>query len=127
MPLRIRSRPGRRLTMRDRVLSLLGLAAKAGKIESGNFAAEKAVKGFRAYLVILAEDAQKNTEKSFGNMCSFYEVPLRHHGTKESLGNAIGKEYRSCVAVTDKGFAESMIKLLGSEEERGCNGENENQ
>lgn len=113
--------------MQDRVLSLLGLAARAGRIESGHFAVEKAVKSFRAYLVILAGDAQKNTEKSFGNMCLFYEVPMRHYGSREALGHAIGKEYRSCIAVTDRGFAESMIKLLGSGEERGCNGENENQ
>ena len=113
--------------MQDRVLSLLGLAAKAGRIESGGFAAEKAVKSFRAFLVILAGDAQKNTAKRFGDMCTFYEVPLRRYGTRESLGHAIGKEYRSCLAVTDRGFAESMKKLLGSGEERGCNGEDENQ
>ena len=38
-------------------LSLLGLAAKAGKIVSGEFATENAVKAGKAFLVLTAEDA----------------------------------------------------------------------
>ena len=43
----------------DRLLSLLGIAQKAGKLESGSFLCEKAIKGKNAKLVIVAEDAQK--------------------------------------------------------------------
>ena len=32
------------MTQRDRVLSMLGMAARAGRIESGEFSTEKAVK-----------------------------------------------------------------------------------
>ena len=45
----------------DRVLSLLGIAQKAGKVVSGGFLCEDAIKSREAVLVILAEDAQKNT------------------------------------------------------------------
>ena len=38
----------------DRVLSLLGIAQKAGKVESGGFLCENAVKARKAKLVILA-------------------------------------------------------------------------
>ena len=38
-------------------LSMLGLAMKAGKVSSGEFATEQAVKSGSAYLVILAETA----------------------------------------------------------------------
>ena len=41
----------------DRVLNLIGLAQKAGKVVSGEFMTEKAVKTGEAALVILAEDA----------------------------------------------------------------------
>ena len=41
----------------DRVLSMLGIAAKAGSVASGEFSTEKAVKEGKAYLVIVAEDA----------------------------------------------------------------------
>ena len=71
---------------------LIGLSMKAGKIASGEFAVEKAVKQGTAYLVILAEDASGNTEKKFRNMCSYYRVPLVRFLDKESLGAAIGRD-----------------------------------
>ena len=75
------------MTQRDRVLSMLGMAARAGKIESGEFSTEKAVKSGRGRLVIVAEDASGNTKKMFTNMCKYYEVPLVVFGTKEELGH----------------------------------------
>ena len=98
--------------MQDRVLSMLGLAAHAGALDSGGFAVEKSVKSLKAELVIISADAKKNTVKQFTNMCAFYEVPLRFYGTKESLGHAIGRGERSSVAVNNKGFAKSLLKLL---------------
>ncbi|KIR01518.1 ribosomal protein L7Ae family protein [Lachnospiraceae bacterium TWA4] len=96
----------------DKVLSLLGLSKKAGKIESGNFCVEKAVKAGKAYLVLIANDASANTKKDIENMCSYYEVPWKFYGDKDSLGTAIGNEYRVCVALTDEGFAKAIEKLL---------------
>lgn len=55
--------------MNDKVISLLGLAERAGKIASGEFAAEKAVKTGKARLIIVAEDASDNTKKKFSDMC----------------------------------------------------------
>lgn len=98
--------------MQDNVLSALGLAEKAGKLESGNFLTEKAVKSRRARLVILASDAKKNTVKSLSDKCTYYKIPLYYYGTKEQLGHAIGKEERSCLAVTDPGFAKMILKKI---------------
>ena len=58
----------------DRVLSMLGIAAKAGSVASGEFSTEKAVKEGRAYLVIVAQDASDNTKKMFRNMTDFYRT-----------------------------------------------------
>lgn len=55
----------------NRVLSLIGLATKAGKTVSGEFSTEKSVKTGKGLLVIVAEDASENTKKKFRNMCSF--------------------------------------------------------
>lgn len=97
---------------RDQVLSMLGLAARSRNVVSGGFATEEAVKSGKAYLVILAEDASDNTRKKYSNMCEFYEVPCEYYSIKETLGHAIGKEERSCLAVTDAGFADSIQKHL---------------
>lgn len=104
----------------DKVLSLLGLAQKAGRIKSGAFATTDAVKSGKAWLVIVAKDASDNTKKEFINMCAFYEVPYWEYGTKDDLGRAIGKDERSSVAVCDEGFAHSLEKFQsnGLEEER---------
>ena len=99
----------------DKALAMIGLAQKAGKIVSGEFATEKAVKTGKAALVIVAGDASENTKKMFTNMCAFYKVPLRIYGTKETLGRAMGKEYRASIALLDRGFAGSVLKLINPE------------
>lgn len=98
--------------MQDRVFSLLGLAAKAGKVAAGGFSAEEAVKSRKARLVLIAEDAQANTVKKFTDKCTFYKIPFRFYGTKETLGHSVGRESRACVAVTDRGFADSILGKL---------------
>lgn len=96
----------------NRIDSMLGLAAKAGRLKSGLYLCEEAIKKGKAYLVIVSEDAKTNTVKTLKDKCGFYHVPMRQYGTKNSLGDCIGKELRSCIVVTDKGFAEHIIKLI---------------
>lgn len=96
----------------NKIYSLLGLAMKAGKVVSGEFATDKSVKEGTAFLVLVSEDASGNTKKKFSNTCEFYEVPRYFYGTKDELGHAIGKEMRSSLAITDEGFAKSLIKHL---------------
>lgn len=94
---------------------MLGLAVKAGRVASGEFSTEKAVKSRKAFLVIVADDASENTKKMFRNMCSFYHVPLYFYADKERLGHCIGKQYRASLAVTEEGFSkslESKLKIL---------------
>ncbi len=107
---------------------MLGLAAKAGKIASGEFATEKCVKSRAAYVVIVSEDASDNTKKLFSNKCKSYKVPRYFFGTKEELGHAIGRAARTSLAVTDKNFAELILSHLeksgnreGEEEKNGKN------
>ena len=99
-----------------KALSLLSLATKAGKTKSGEFLTEKEVKEGRACLVIVAGDASDNTKKKFQNMCDFYEVPIYFYGDKDTLGHAMGKEFRASLAVTDAGFAKGIRKHLDTEE-----------
>lgn len=96
----------------NKTLSLLGLATRAGKVVSGEFSAENAVKSGKAALVIVAEDASDNTKKLFSDKCSFYKIPVYQYGTKETLGHAIGKAMRASVAVLDEGFAKAIITHL---------------
>ncbi|MGI6012314.1 MAG: L7Ae/L30e/S12e/Gadd45 family ribosomal protein [Ruminococcus sp.] len=103
-----------------KVLSLVGLAAKAGKVASGEFSTEKAVKTKKAYLVIVAEEASGNTKKKFQNMCIYYKVPCYFFGEKESLGKAIGKEFRASLAILDENLGKAVEgQLLKVAEQKG--------
>lgn len=95
-----------------KIYSMLGLAARAGRLVSGEFATDKSVKSGKAWLVIVTQDASDNTKKMFSNMCEFYKVPRYFFGTKDELGHAIGKVVRSSLAITDENFAKSIIELL---------------
>lgn len=98
-----------------KVLGTLGLAMKAGCVASGEFMTEKAIRDGMAYLVIVAEDASANTKKNFSDSCAYYKVPYAEFGDKDTLGNAIGKEFRASLAVMDKGFATSIGKNINLE------------
>lgn len=96
----------------NRVLAMVGMAMKAGRVVSGEFSTEKAVKEGKVFLVIVSEAASDNTKKKFRNMCTYYEVPMYIYGTKEELGHSMGKEFRASLAVTEEGFAKSIEKRL---------------
>ena len=104
--------------MTDRVLSMLGIAAKSRSVVSGEFATEKAVKTGKAFLVIVSEEASDNTKEMFTNMTSFDEVPRYFYGSKEDLGRCIGKQFRASLAVTDENLAKAVeSKLLAGKTE----------
>ena len=97
----------------DRILNLLGLAQRAGKLSSGDFIVEKAMKKKTPNLVLLAGDCAANNEKKYIQLAELHHIPLRKVGSKETLGAAIGKEVRVVVAVEDDGFAKALLKEIG--------------
>lgn len=96
----------------DRVLNQISIAMKAGKLASGEFACEEAIKDGSGFLCIIASDASDNTKKSFSNSCDFYNVKLVEYGTKESLGHAIGKEFRASIVVRDENLSLSILNKM---------------
>ena len=100
----------------NKVLSLIGLATKAGKPASGEFLTEREVKSGKAALVIVAGDASENTKKKFRNMCDYYKVPIYFYEDKDTLGHAMGKQFRASLAVLDEGFAKGIRKHLDTED-----------
>lgn len=95
-----------------KTLNLIGLATKAGKVVSGEFSTEKAVKNGKACLVIVSAEASDNTKNMFLNMCTYYKVPNYFFGMKDELGHAMGKEMRASLAVLDHGFAKAIVKQM---------------
>ena len=77
---------------------------------------ESVTKSGKAALVIVAKDASDNTKKKFQNMCEFYKVPICFYGDKDTLGHAMGKEFRASLAILDEGFAKGIRKQLGAKD-----------
>lgn len=106
-------------SLTDKVYGLLGLAMKAGAVKSGEFAAEQSLKGRKACLVAVPEDASDNTKKKFRNMAAFRKVPYYEFGTKEALGHALGRQERSSLSIEDPGFASALMKYLDGGSDNG--------
>ena len=100
-----------------KIMGLLSLATKAGKTASGEFCTEREVKSGGAALVIVAGDASDNTKKKFKNMCDYYHVPICFYRDKDTLGHAMGKEFRASLAILDEGFAKGIRKHMDTEDD----------
>ena len=100
------------MTDKNKVFSMIGLATRARKVVSGEFSTEKSVKSGRSHMVIVSEEASDNTKKMFTNMCTYYHVPGCFFGKKEELGHSMGKEFRASLAITDEGFAKTLVKQM---------------
>jgi ribosomal protein L7Ae-like RNA K-turn-binding protein len=102
----------------DRILSLISLATKAGKVISGEQLCEEAMKNKRAHIVIVADDCSTRTKERFKGMGEYHGVDVIFYSNKEELGKYVGKAFRAVVAICDEGFAKSLRGKLASEDNR---------
>ena len=99
---------------RNKVLSFIGICMKSGKVVSGEFSVDKAVKARQACLVIVADDVSANSRKHYTDMCRYYDTPICFISSKEELGRALGKEYRASLAVLDENMAKALSAKIES-------------
>ena len=102
----------------DKVLGMLGLAKKAGRLEVGEEPVGGAARARDARLILVAQDAADNTIRRVrhfadAGQCLWVKIPA----TKDELGRAVGRTSCAMVAVTDIGFAEAAAKKLAAVDE----------
>lgn len=95
----------------NKILNLIGLAKRAGKLITGEELTVKAIQADRAQLVFLASDASKNLNKKIADKARTYDVHVIQIFSENELSRAIGAN-RKVVAVVDDGFAKKMESLL---------------
>lgn len=95
-----------------KVLGLIGIAKKAGKIVTGTEMTLEAVKSGNkknsVRLLLCSADASENTIKKLKNAAEYYKVPLYTLGTDmEELARITGNRGGeiSVVGILDEGFA----------------------
>ena len=94
----------------NNVAFALGLAQKAGKVASGDFAVRSALKSGKAKLLIVAADAARNSKKDMYYLAEVAGVEVVELLTRDELGYAIGKAKRTAVVITDTNFAKMINK-----------------
>ena len=93
-----------------RLLGMLGLCARAGRLITGEKACVQAVRGGSAFAVVLDGAASENAVKAVSRACETHGVPLVRTGAY-ALGDAIGKPDRMAAAITDARMAARIIEL----------------
>ncbi|BAB06133.1 YlxQ family RNA-binding protein [Halalkalibacterium halodurans] len=93
-------------------LSLLGLAARARQLLTGEEQVVKAVQNGQVTLVILSSDAGIHTKKKLLDKCGSYQIPVKVVGNRQMLGRAIGKHERVVIGVKDAGFSRKLAALI---------------
>lgn len=105
--------------MQSKLLSLLGIAKKAGRLTIGNDAVIETIRAGRSSLVLLARDLAPRTARGV-------EAAALEYGTEvltipadmNELGMALGKS-AGVVSVNDRGFsrkAHELCMLMNGEE-----------
>jgi len=97
--------------LNNKILSLLGFAAKAGKLCYGFEASVAALKAGKAKLVVIAEDISPKSCKEtiyFAQKNSTNHIILKGI-TIKTVSDAVGKKC-GIIAVNDKGFADTLTK-----------------
>ena len=94
--------------LEERIASYLSLANKAGKAVSGSDQVMEKLKKGGAALLFIATDISVDIGEKFRAVAQLKGVPCVALFTKERLGELIGKELRSVIAVSDSGFAGSI-------------------
>ena len=100
----------------DPILSLLGFAAKAGKLSFGTHAAEFAIQSGRAKLVCAAEDISQKSIKELKFKAQKHNIPvIILYGTDSSaISGRVGKKC-GIIAVNDEGFANAVLNKFKEE------------
>lgn len=104
--------------LKDKTLSMLGLARRAGKLSMGHDMAQQAVKNKKAKMLLFCCDASPRLVKEFKKTLELHGVDIPVFETEltiEEIHFFVG--YRAGVlTVDDENFSDKIISLLKQEE-----------
>ena len=97
----------------DNVLHLIGLAKRAGQLESGDEPVGAVCRARACRVILVARDAADNTLRRVrhfaeAGQCLWLSIPY----DKEQLGEAVGRRVCAVAAVTGVGFASAIVGKL---------------
>ena len=102
----------------DKVLSLMGLCRRAGKLQAGFDACREAARNGKAALLIAAADVSPKTYKNLSYEAERAGIEaIRLGADMAELGRACGVR-AGVAAVCDRGFAGALLKEYGKKDQQ---------
>lgn len=107
----------------NKLLSMLGIARKAGKLSLGNDPSLEAMRSGLAHLILVASDLSQRTLRG---ICHAAEEKMTEiltlDNTMDEIETALGRR-TGIIAVNDAGFAKKLRALCGKMERKQRNEE----
>ncbi len=94
----------------DKILNNIGLCQRAGGIVSGEEMVVEELRQGKIFLIFLAKDAGTNTTKKIKDKAKFYNVEVNESYSSLELSNAIGKNGRMVLGISNKNFLNILKK-----------------
>ncbi|MCQ2441550.1 MAG: ribosomal L7Ae/L30e/S12e/Gadd45 family protein [Oscillospiraceae bacterium] len=101
--------------MSSEILSLLGLAHRAGRLSIGEDMTIEAVADHKVRLLVLASDTAPTTVRRTQKLAGERLPIATLKETKAELGSALGRDTCALCAVMDMGFAAKVAEKLAAE------------
>jgi len=95
------------LAVREKIRSLLTMAARAGMLSAGASAVDDSLQKNRVEMLIFAEDLSEGTKHKLltGSLAPTKQAT---HFTRDELGQMVGRELVGVVGILDKGFSDAV-------------------
>ncbi|MCD8048482.1 MAG: L7Ae/L30e/S12e/Gadd45 family ribosomal protein [Clostridia bacterium] len=101
------------IRLTEKILSMTGLAVRAGKVRFGVYLTLSACDAGRAKLVIIPSDLGGSNRRGIEAKCKNASIPLITVADKRSLGKACGREETAAVCICDENFKSAILKIYG--------------
>jgi ribosomal protein L7Ae-like RNA K-turn-binding protein len=95
-----------------KVFNLIGIAQRAGKASSGTMAVRASLVKKRACILLMSHDIAENTRDILVHSCIKTGIPWLILGTRQELGNSLGKANRVALTINDAGMAGAIVKAV---------------
>ena len=105
----------------NKILGLIGLAARARKLCFGADSVEEKTKKGKVKLLIIAEDASNRTKDKFIKLTEEKNIPIIIKEKIETLSKAIGKSNKAIIGIEDINLSNEIQKINNGGEAIGKN------
>ena len=95
----------------NKILGLIGLAARARKVCFGADSVEERINKNKVKVLIVAEDASQRTKDKFNKIAKEKNVPIIIKGDIELLSKTIGKSNKAIIGIEDINLSNEIQRI----------------